>query len=288
MNSIYSRRQAVVMLVLTAVLWSSSGLLIKLIHWGPLSILGMRSFIASFVFVVYLRRFGLHFTRYQILGALCYVGTNLFFISATKLTTAANAIFLQYASPIYVMLLGAWLLKEKPRTADWVAMAIIFSGLTLFFGEQLTFDGFYGNLLAIVSGMTFAGTMVFMRLQKDGETAPTILLGNILGALVGLPFLLGESSFAPTDFAIILYLGIFQIGISFLLYSLAIKQIQALEANLILTLEPVLNPVLVFVVIGERPAPLALLGGLIVLGAVTFRAVVSAGAPVPQAVGESA
>jgi drug/metabolite transporter (DMT)-like permease len=249
----------------------------------------MRSLIAGFVFLLYLRRVDLRFSRYQVFGALCYLGTNLFFISATKLTSAANAIFLQYACPVYVVLFGYWLLKEKPRRADWIALAIILLGLALFFGDKLTFNGFYGNVLAVLSGITFAGTMVFMRLQKDGQPARTLLLGNAISAIVGLPFMLGEVSFPAVDFLILLYLGTFQIGLSFLLYSLAIKRIHALEANLILTLEPILNPIWVFLVIGERPGPLALLGSLLVIGAVTFRGVVSArgagSAPVAESSG---
>lgn len=276
MDSPNTRRRAVIMLVLTAILWSSSGLLIKLVSWGPLTILGMRSLIAGLVFLIYLRPADLHFSRYQVLGALCYTGTNLFFITATKMTSAANAIFLQYACPIYVVILGYWLLKEKPRRADWLALAVILAGLALFFGDKLSFDGFYGNILAIFSGVTFAGTMVFMRLQKDSQPARTILLGNVISALIGLPFLLGERSFPTADFAILLYLGIFQIGLSFLLYSLAIRHIRALEANLILTLEPILNPIWVFLVIGEKPGPMALLGSVLVIGAVIFRSLVSA------------
>ncbi len=276
MDSPTTRRKAVILLMFTAILWSSSGLLIKLVSWGPLTILGMRSLIAGMVFLVYLRPTHLRFSRYQVLGALCYVGTNLFFITATKLTSAANAIFLQYACPVYVMLFGYWLLKEKPRRADWIALAVILAGLALFFGDKLSFDGFYGNILAILSGVTFAGTMVFMRLQRDEQPARTILLGNFLSALVGMPFLLGESSFPVADFAILLYLGTFQIGLSFLLYSYAIKHIHALEANLILTLEPILNPIWVFLVIGEKPGPLALLGSALVIGAVIFRGAVSA------------
>lgn len=275
MDSQIARRKSVLMLVLTAVLWSSSGLLIKLVSWGPLTILGMRSLIAGLLFWVYLRQVNWRFSRYQVFGALCYTCTNLFFISATKLTSAANAIFLQYGCPIYVVILGYWLLKEKPRRADWLALLVIIVGLGFFFGDKLSFDGFYGNLLGILSGVAFAGTMVFMRLQKDGQPAPTIFLGNIISAVVGLPFMLGEKSFLLNDFVILLYLGIFQIGFSFLLYSAAIKRIHALEANLILTLEPILNPIWVFLVIGERPGPLALLGSLMVIGAVMFRAIAS-------------
>ena len=271
-----TRRQAILFLVLTAILWSSSGLLVKIISWQPLSILSGRSILSTAVFWIFLKcptRF--RWTPLQVVGAFGYVGAQLFFIMATKLTTAANAIFLQYTLPIYIVLFGYWFLNERPQRADWISLAVIFTGLFLFFGDDLNFDGFSGNILAIVSGMSMAVLMLCMRKQKDGTPANTILLGNIIGAVIGLPFLLQES-FSPSSLGIIAYLGIFQIGLSFVLYSIAIKQVQALESTLILTLEPILNPLWVFLVIGETPGKLALIGGMFVIGAVTARAVVSA------------
>ena len=276
MNPSGTRRQAILFLVLTAILWSSSGLLVKIISWQPLSILSGRSILSAAVFWIFLKyptRF--YWTRLQVTGAVAYVGTQIFFIMATKLTTAANAIFLQYTLPIYIVLFGYWFLNERPQRADWISLIVIFAGLFLFFGDDLNFDGFTGNILAIVSGMAMALLMLCMRKQKDGTPANTILLGNILGAVIGLPFLFQESYSLP-NLGIIAYLGIFQIGLSFVLYSIAIKQVQALEATLILTLEPILNPLWVFLVIGETPGKLALIGGMFVIGAVTARAVVSA------------
>ena len=276
MNPSGTRRQAILFLVLTAILWSSSGLLVKIISWQPLSILSGRSILSSVVFWIFLKyptRF--NWTRLQVIGAVAYVGTQIFFIMATKLTTAANAIFLQYTLPIYIVFFGYWFLNERPQRADWISLIVIFAGLFLFFGDDLNFDGFTGNILAIVSGMAMALLMLCMRKQKDGTPANTILLGNILGAVIGLPFLFQESYSLP-NLGIIAYLGIFQIGLSFVLYSIAIKQVQALEATLILTLEPILNPLWVFLVIGETPGKLALIGGMFVIGAVTARAVVSA------------
>jgi len=194
---------------------------------------------------------------------------------ATKLTTAANAIFLQYTLPIYIVLFGYWFLKERPQRSDWITLVAIFTGLFLFFGDDLNFNGFFGNMLAILSGMSMAVLMLCMRKQKDGTPANTILLGNLIGAAIGFPFLFQES-FSIQHVSIILYLGIFQIGLSFVLYSIAIKHVQALESTLILTLEPVLNPLWVFLVIGETPGKLAMIGGMFVIGAVTARAVVSA------------
>jgi len=276
MGSSVSRRRAILFLVAAAVLWSSSGLLVKIISWQPLSILSGRSILSTLVVWFFLgcpRRF--HWTGLQAVGAAGYVGGQLFFIMATKLTTAANAIFLQYTLPIYIVIFGYWFLKERPERADWISLAVIFAGLFLFFGDGLSFDGLFGNILAIVSGMSMAVMMLCMRKQKDGTPANTILLGNLIGAAIGLPSLIHES-FSWQHLGIIAYLGIFQIGLSFVLYSIAIKEVQALEATLILTLEPILNPLWVFLVIGETPGKLALVGGLFVIVAVTARAVVSA------------
>lgn len=269
------RRQSVFLLILAALLWSSSGLCIKIIDWQPLSILSARSLIAAVVFLVYLRHLSLRWTRLQLAGAFGYIGAQLFFISATKLTTAANAIFLQYTSPLYIVVLGYWLLGERPQRADWLSMPLIFAGMLLFFGDELSFSGFSGNLLAILSGMAMAVMVLCMRRQKAGVPGNTILLGNLLGALIGLPFLFQET-FSLSSLGIVSYLGIFQIGLSFVFFSSAIKHVPALESTLILTLEPILNPVWVFMVIGEAPGGFALVGGALVLGAVTARAVISA------------
>ena len=199
MNASGTRRQAIFFLVLTAILWSSSGLLVKIISWQPLSILSGRSILSTAVFWIFLKcptRF--RWTRLQVVGAFGYVGAQLFFIMATKLTTAANAIFLQYTLPIYIVLFGYWFLNERPQRADWISLVVIFTGLFLFFGDDLNFNGFSGNILAIVSGMSMAVLMLCMRKQKDGTPANTILLGNIIGAVIGLPFLLQES-FSPSN-----------------------------------------------------------------------------------------
>ncbi len=275
MDSLKKRRQAIGLLVVAAVLWSSSGLLVKIITWQPLSILSGRSLLAAVVFWIFLRRPRLRWTPVQIVGALGYVLAQLFFIMATKLTTAANAIFLQYTLPIYVMVFGYWFLGEKPQRADWIALIVIFSGLFLFFVDHLDFNGLTGNLLGICSGMAMAVLMLCMRKQKDGSPADTILLGNFMGIVIGLPSLLHEN-YSLFSVGVISYLGIFQIGLSFVLYSIAIRHVQVLESTLILTMEPILNPLWVFLVIHETPGPMACIGGLLVIGAVTVRAIVSA------------
>jgi drug/metabolite transporter (DMT)-like permease len=298
------RRQAVIYLVLAAVLWSSSGLLIKVITWQPLSILAGRSIIAAVIYLIYLRhlrlRRNIHFRWSPTLavGAVAFLGTQALFITATKMTTAANAIFLQYTAPVYVVILSYGWLGERPERADWAAMAVILTGLLFFFGDRLSFEGITGNVLAILSGVAMAVMMVSMRRIGRGasgirsrgsgpplKTSPAYvtLIGYGLGALVGLPSLVQES-FTPQNLGIIAFLGLFQIGLAFILYAAAIQHVQALEATLILTLEPILNPIWVFLIIGEMPGPMALLGSALVVTAVAIRAVISARAdqPIPR------
>ena len=267
-----SHRRAIALLLLTALLWSTSGLFVKLLHWHPLSIFSARGIVASVVFLIWLRRVRLRITPSLVAGAAGYMGAQFLFILSTRLTTAANAIFLQYTAPIYVLIFGVWFLRERPRRIDWITMVVIFAGMLLFFGQDLTLDGLYGNLAAILGGVALAIMIVSTRAQKDSHPAQIFLIGSCLGGLIGLPSVLQET-WSLADAAIIAYLGIFQTGLAAALYSIAIRHVPALESNLILMLEPVLNPLWVFLVIGESPAPLALVGGAIVLGAIAVRAI---------------
>ncbi len=269
-----SHGRAVALLAATALLWSSSGLFVKLLDWSPLAILSGRSLIAAVVFLAYLLRLGLlrvRYTRWHVLGALGYTFAQLLFVTATKLTTAANAIFLQYSSPIWVIVLATLILRERPQRADWLAMAGIFSGLLLFFGDNLSFGGWAGSLAAIGSGVALALMIVATHRQTTGTPAHTLLLGSLISLLIGLPGL-SQAHWSLGNLAIILYLGACQIGLAFVLYSIAAPRLPALETTLILTLEPVLNPLWVFLALGEAPGALALAGGLIVLGAIVLRA----------------
>jgi drug/metabolite transporter (DMT)-like permease len=270
-----SHRTALALIVLTALLWSSSGLFFKLVAWHPLAIFGGRAVIASVVFLVYLRGVPFRWTRMQVAGAAGYAASQLLFIWANKLTTAANAIFLQYTVPVYVMVLGYWILGERPRRADWAATAVILAGLALFFGEGLSLEGLYGNLAAILSGVAFALMMVCMRAEKDGNPAEVVRLGSLASAAIGLPWVFLER-WTVGDTGVILYLGLFQISLSFILYARAIRRLRAVESVLVLTLEPILNPVWVLLVLGERPDAMAVAGGAVVVGAVLGRALFGA------------
>jgi drug/metabolite transporter (DMT)-like permease len=275
MTAPIDRRKAIIFLLLAAALWSTSGIFLKILNWQPIAVLGARSFFSGLVFLAYLRRIPRRFTRWQWVAALCSVLTQLLYITSIQMTTAANAIFLQYTAPLYILLLGYWFLREKPSRMDWVAMIIIFAGLGLFFGDSLSPGGLTGNILAIISGVTMAMMTVAMRAQKDGTPAESFLLANLLGTLLG-GFFVFRQPWTASNWAVVIYLGIFQIGIAFLLYSQAIKVIPALEATLIGMLEPILNPVWVFFFIAETPGPMAFIGALVVLAGVVISSVASA------------
>ncbi|MBE7436325.1 MAG: DMT family transporter [Anaerolineales bacterium] len=275
MDPLSERRKAIFYLVITAVLWSTSGLFVKILDWQPLAILAGRSLFAAVVFLIYLKRLPARFGLWQLLAALMFILTQFLFITSTKMTTAANSIFLQYTGPIYVVLLAYWLLGEKPSRTDYISMFVIFLGLTLFFADRLSPEGFYGNLLAILSGMTGAVMMVSFRAQKNGNPAESNLIAFLVTATCGFPFILKET-WTASSWLILAFLGIFQIGFAFIFFTKGIKHIPALEANLIGTLEPVLNPIWVFLFYGESMGRFALVGGLVVLGGVVMSAVGSA------------
>jgi drug/metabolite transporter (DMT)-like permease len=268
------KTRAIIYLIITALLWSSGGLLIKSVAWNSIAIAGARSAIAALVIFAFRRRMSFNWGFAQLGGAFCYAGTVILFVAATKLTTAANAILLQYTAPIYVAILSFWFLKERITRSDILVIAAAFGGMILFFLDDLSRGGFWGNILAILSGVAFAGTALFLRKQKDHSPLESVFLGNILTFLIGLPFIL-RSSPGPGSWLGLFLLGIFQLGCSYILYAEAIKHVTALEGILIPILEPVLNPIWVFLMLGERPGKWAIAGGIIVLVSVTLRCISS-------------
>jgi drug/metabolite transporter (DMT)-like permease len=267
--------RAVVMAFVAGILWSLGGLLIKQVTWNPLAISGARSAIASLVLLAFIRRPCITWSRTQIGGAIAYAATVILFVVATKLTTAANAILLQYTAPIYAALLGVWFLHERVTCGDWFTIALVMGGMALFFLDRLTTGGLWGNVFAIASGVSYASLIVLLRAQKYDSPLESVLLGNYLTAIIGLPFMFQGAPGVSSWLSLIL-LGVFQLGLSYVLYSTAIKYITALEAALVPVIEPILNPVWVFLFIGEAPGRYALFGGLVVLAAVTGRYAVKA------------
>ena len=267
------RQKAVVLLLCTAVLWSTGGLLIKWVDWHPMAIAGMRSAMAATFLLVVLRRPAFTWSGVQMSGGVAYAASVLSFVVATKLTTAANAILLVYTAPIYVAMLSAWFLQERVTALDWLTILLVLSGMGVFFFERLTVEGFWGNICAIVGGMAFAWVVLCLRKQKGVSPLQTVLLGNILAAAAGLPFMF-ESMPSLSSWIALSLSGTLQIGLAFVLYAVAIRSVSALEAILIPTIEPLLNPLWVFLVVGEKPSMWTVIGGSIVIVSVTVRGLV--------------
>ncbi|MFP4660675.1 MAG: DMT family transporter [Halanaerobiales bacterium] len=273
-NNFTERSKFIFLLIMTAALWSTGGLLIKLINWNPIAIAGMRSAISAVILFVYLKKPEFNWSKSQIGAALAYTATVILFVSANKMTTAANTILLQFTAPIYVAIIAAVFLKEKNELIDWISVITVMAGMTLFFLDKLNLTGFWGNILAAFSGVSFALFTIFMRKQKDGSPLESVLLGNILTAIIGLPFMFGSSP-GTASFIYLTILGVVQLGIPYILYSIAIKRLTALETILITVIEPILNPIWVLLLLNEVPGPWSIVGGIIVISAITIRQIMN-------------
>jgi drug/metabolite transporter (DMT)-like permease len=254
----------VLLLLAAAILWSLGGVLIKSIDWTPIAIAGSRSLIAIVVISLAMPAVFRKISWSTLPGALAYAGTVLLFVIATKLTSAANAIFLQYTAPIYIAIISPWILHERTKPLDWLLILVALCGIALFFVDQLSFDGIYGVFAALGSGISFAWLTVLMRRHRNESPEAIVLLGNVLTFLFALPWMLPLAS-AERNGVWILMLGVVQLAIPYLLYSRAIKHIRALDAAIISIIEPILNPVWVLIVKGERASRWSLIGGAIVL-----------------------
>jgi drug/metabolite transporter (DMT)-like permease len=267
-----SHRRAVLLLVAASILWSLGGMLIKSIDWPSMAKAGGRSAIACVILLAWSGRPRITWRPTQLLAALAYTGTVSLFVIANDRTTAANAIFLQYTAPIYVALFGRWFLGEPARRIDWICIVIALAGIALFFRDQFSSTGLIGIMAALASGVSFAVMVMALRKEREGSPEGALLLGNVLTTIVGLPFAIGHP-LSLHEGGLLLALGVVQLGIPYILYSLAIRRVTALGAILIPMLEPILNPLWVALAKGEVPGPWSLLGGALVLGAVVLRGV---------------
>ncbi len=266
--------KAVGQLIIAALCWSLAGILFKYVEWPALAVAGGRGIIAAgFLFLFCGRQLHFTWTRLQIGAAVAYAACTVLFTLANKMTTAANAILLQYTAPVWVALFGAWLLGERTRPIDWITIGAVLTGLGLFFYEGLQLNNLSGQLVALASGVAFAAMTILMRKQKDSSPLESIVLGNVISFVIGVPALLTAPAMPASGWVALSLLGVVQLGIAYLLYSKALRHVTALESILIPVFEPVLNPIWVMIFIGERPGPLALLGGSIVVGSITLRAV---------------
>ena len=263
-----------------AIIWSTGGLFIK---WTTLSGLELsfgRSLLAAITVAIFTRSEGFGLNRVTALAAILYAALLLLFVLATKETTAANAIFLQYTAPLYVLVLEPIFYKEKFRQRDLLTVIFCVIGMSLFFVGKLRPQDVTGNLLALASGVCFASYFLLLRhsSSRNVNRASSVIYGNLLVVLVTAPAgLKALPDISLHDALSVIYLGVVQIGVAYTLFTLGMARgIRSLDAGIVGYIEPVLNPVWVFLVIGEQPSKWALVGGAIIVGAVVVHTTLKA------------
>jgi len=263
-----------------AIIWSTGGLFIK---WTTLSGLELsfgRSLLAAITVALFTRREGFGLNRITLIASVLYAALLLLFVLATKETTAANAIFLQYTAPLYVLVLEPIFYKEKFRQRDLITVIFCVIGMSLFFVGKLRPQDVTGNLLALASGVCFACYFLLLRHSsaRAVNRASSVIYGNLLVVLIAAPAgLQALGGITLHDALSVGYLGVVQIGIAYTLFTLGMARgIRSLDAGIVGYIEPVLNPVWVFLVIGERPSQWALIGGAIIVGAVVVHTTLKA------------
>ena len=264
---------AIIEMLICAALWSVAGIFIKLIPWNGFAVAGMRSLIAGLTIAVYMlitrRRYIL--SRRTVVGGIMTAGVYTCFTVANKLTTAANAIVLQFTCPVFIVILSAIFLKQKIRKNDLAVVIATLAGIALFFLDQLKPGYILGNFVAIAAGMFMAVMFILVGNMEGDERFSTITNGQFLTFFVGLPFIIAtKPEFTAAATASILVLGVFQLGISYILYVKSTQYCPPLACCLLGALEPLLNPVWVLIFDGERPGVWALIGGIIVVVSITL------------------
>lgn len=267
-----TRNRAILEMLLCAALWSIAGIFIKLIPWNSIVIAGLRSLIAGLVMFVYMRARGIGFTadRRSLAGGAALCLTLTCFVAANKLTTAANSIVLQFTAPMFIVVFSALFLKKRFSRADVLAVVLTMAGISLFFFDQLTPGHLAGNCVAIFAGMAFACYYMSLEGASESQRMSAILIAHGLTFLAGLPFTFvypPELSAAPV--ACILVLGVVQLGIPYVLLGRASGACPPLACSLLGAVEPLLNPVWVFIFDGEAPGLWALIGGVVVVATIT-------------------
>lgn len=264
-----TKKHGVLFVFIAAVLYSIGGLCIKVIPWNGMSINGGRTTIALVVIGAYLLavKHPLRWNRWVCLGALSVFGTNALFSMANKMTTAANAIVLQFTAPIFVIIFSTAFFHRKPKQLDILACLIVFGGILFFFLDSLAMGGSLGNILALLSGVSYAGVFM-MNDMPDSDSISSVFWGDILSAITGLPFLLQETEFTGVAWFSLIILGVFQVGVAYVCLCIGLRTTPPIVASLISGIEPVLNPIIVAMFYGEEMGSLAIIGAIIVIGGV--------------------
>ena len=268
-----SHKKAIAITCFVALMWSLAGFNIKMIEWSPYAIAAGRSLVAVILLAPMVLRKGFQkIDRYVIGGAICYAAFNYCFITSTTLTSSAIAIMMQYTAPIYVALLSWLFLRERVGWADIISVGFVFLGMIFFFLDSNSGGSLKGNIVSIFNGITFAGISIFLRLQKDGNPALSMFLGNVISAVAGLP-IMWNAGMPDTISLLFLLLAGLLVAVSYTLYAKASTGLSALETVLIPIIDPVMNPVWVFLFLDERPGALTIVGAAVILVSVTIRVV---------------
>ncbi len=268
-------QKGIIAIIIAALLWSTGGLFIKLISLDAYQLSFYRSIFSALTFIVLFRKkvFVLNFA--VLLNGLFYTGILILFVVATKLTTAANAIFLQYTAPIYVLMLEPLLLKTKLQRINVISVILAFIGMSLFFVGEISPSHLEGNLIALLSGICFAAFLLGIRKSDENYRVPAIFWGNIFIPILCFNSVFPEFNIDLENFMMVAYLGIFQIGLAYAIFTYSIKRIEGIEAALIAMIEPVMNPIWVFLGYGEKPSSFAIIGGLIILSTIAVRTIIT-------------
>jgi drug/metabolite transporter (DMT)-like permease len=255
-----------------ALLWSTGGLFIKANNLTPYELSCGRALFAAATVALLTRREGFGLNVVTCVASVIYAALLLLFVIATKLTTAANAIFLQYTAPIYILLLEPLLYHERYRWQDFIVVACCLAGMSLFFVGKLRAEDVEGNLAALGSGICFAAFYLLLRHPRARRVnrASSVIYGNLLLGLLMLPALVaGAAKLSVRNIEVMAYLGIVQIGVAYTLLTLGVARgVKSLDASIIGYIEPVLNPIWVFLFLHEQPARWALVGGALIIAAV--------------------
>ncbi len=264
----------IVLILIAVLIWSTGGLFIKLTSLDAFTVNAGRSLFAAITVAIFTYKKGLRLDRFTILTSFLYAGTLTCFVYANKNTTAANAIFLQYTAPIYILMLAPFVLKEKFRPADLITVFFCLVGMSLFFVGQFDTEAFTGNIVALLSGLFFGLYFIFLRHPRslaNKNPALSVFYGNVLIVILMIPLVAPNlpaqiGSIGLRDILAILFLGVFQIGIAYLLFTKGIAAgVRSLDASIIGFIEPLLNPVWVFLFLREQPTNWAILGGAIII-----------------------
>ena len=286
MKQLSKKNIAIFQMLVCASLWSIAGVMFKFIPWNSFVIAGARGFVAGLVVLAYIgiRKLPIVINARSLKLAVGMCLTCSFFVAANKLTTAANAIVLQFTSPVFILVFSALFRHKRFSAADIICVAVTLAGMALFFLDQLASGYMLGNLLAICAGASMAVMFIAIGDATEPERYSGILMCQILIALIGLPFAFTtEIDLSARPLILIIVLGVFQLGIPYILLSKASEHCPPLACSILGALEPLLNPVWVLIFYGERPGIFALIGGIVVIFTVTVWCVYSDRHPAAEA-----